>query len=261
MKNRYYRFFREDGKALILAFDHASHGDARVNPAKVINGAREGGMDGILTTYGVISRFRKEIGKMGVMLRMDVLGSALGKKDPILGQAMCSPYTVEDALRLGADGVMTMGIIGCDYDAENVRYIAKIAAECDKYGLICASEILPNGFSSDPEDRSVRAMNVACRLGAEVGLDIVKTAFVEPVEEFKKIVDNCYTDVLALGGAKVNDDRVILQNARNAMDAGCRGLMIGRNVWGHSNIVGMARALEAVVHENASVDEAMEKLQ
>ena len=51
MKNRYYRFFREDGKALVLAFDHASSGDAWVDPAKVINGAREGGMDGILTTY------------------------------------------------------------------------------------------------------------------------------------------------------------------------------------------------------------------
>ena len=261
MKNRYYRFFREDKKALVLAFDHASHGDAWVDPAKVIRGAREGGMDGILTTYGVINNFRKEIGKMGVMLRMDVLGSALGKKDPILGQAMESPYTVEDALRLGADGVMTMGIIGCNYDGDNVRYIAKVASDCDKYGLICASGVLPNGFSIDPEDRSVRAMNVACRLGAEVGLDIVKTAFVEPVEEFKKIVENCYTDVLALGGAKVDDDRAVLQNAKDAMDAGCKGLRIGRNVWGHSNIAGMARALGAVVHGNATVDEAMKELE
>ena len=261
MKNRYYRFFREDGKALVLAFDHASSGDAWVDPAKVISGAREGGMDGILTTYGVISSFRKEIGKMGVMLRMDVLGSALGRKDPILGQEMTSPYTVEDALRLGADGVMTMGIIGCDYDSENVRYIARVAKDCDKYGLICASEILPNGFSNDPEDRTVRAMNIACRLGAEVGLDIVKTAFVEPVEDFKKIVDNCYVNVLALGGAKVNDDRAVLQSARDAMDAGGKGLMIGRNVWGHSNIAGMARALNAIVHGNASVDEALKELQ
>ena len=37
MKNRYYRFFREDKKALVLAFDHASHGDAWVDPAKVIH--------------------------------------------------------------------------------------------------------------------------------------------------------------------------------------------------------------------------------
>lgn len=259
-KSHYYRFFREDGKALILAFDHASHGDAWVDPAAVINGAREGGMDGILTTYGVISNFRKEIGKMGVMLRMDVLGTGLNPNDPILGQAMKSPYTVEDAVNLGADGIMTMGIIGNTYDAVNVQYIAHMVAECNKRGLLCAAEMLPNGFSSDPKDRSVRAMNIACRVGAELGLDIVKTAFVEPVEEFRKIVSNCYVDVLALGGAKVNDDRAVLQSARDAMDAGCKGLMIGRNVWGHKNIAGMARALNKIVHEDATVDEALKEL-
>lgn len=259
MKSHYYRFFREDGKALILAFDHASHGDAWVDPAKVINGAREGGMDGILTTYGVISNFRKEIGKMGVMLRMEVLGTALGKVDPINGQPMGTPYTVEDAVALGADGIMTMGIIGNDYDTGNLVYVAQKVAECKKYGLLCASEILPNGFSSDPQDRTQRAMNIACRVGAEIGLDIVKTCYVDGID-YGKVVDNCYVDILALGGAKVNDDRAVLENAKKAMDAGCKGLMIGRNVWGHENIAGMARALNAIVHGNKSVDEAMEEL-
>jgi len=260
MKSHYYRFFREDGKALILAFDHASNGNAWVNPERIINGAREGGMDGILTTYGVINNFRKEIGKMGVMLRMEVLGTGLNHSDVILGQPMGTPYTVEDAVRLGADGIMTMCIIGSTYDTQNLVYVAKMAAECNKYGLISASEILPNGFSSNPKDRSIEAMNVACRVGAEIGLDIVKTAFVEPVEDFKKIINNCYVNVLALGGAKVNDDRAVLQSARDAMDAGCKGLMIGRNVWGHENIAGMARALAAIVHGNATVDEALKEM-
>lgn len=260
MKNRYYRFFREDGKALVLAFDHASSGDAWMDPAKIIRGANEGGMDGILTTYGVISNFRKEIGKMGVMLRMDVLGTGLAPYNPILGQPMGTPYSIEDCVRLGADGIMTMGIIGNDYDTKNLVYIAKLVAECNKYGLISAAEMLPNGFSSDPNDRSVKAMNIACRSGAEIGLDIVKTALIEPVEDFKKIVANCYTNILALGGAKVDDDRAVLQNARNAMDAGCKGLMIGRNVWGHKNIAGMARALCKIVHEDATVDEALKEI-
>ena len=161
---------------------------------------------------------------------------------------------------MGADGIMTMGIIGNDYDTKNLVYIAKLVAECNKYGLISAAEMLPNGFSSDPNDRSVKAMNIACRSGAEIGLDIVKTALIEPVEDFKKIVANCYTNILALGGAKVDDDRAVLQNARNAMDAGCKGLMIGRNVWGHKNIAGMARALCKIVHEDATVDEALKEI-
>ena len=257
MKNRYYRFFREDGKALILAFDHGSAGNIWIDPAKVIKESVAGGIDGILTTFGVISNFRKEIGKIGTMLRMEILGSGLVKYDPILGQPMASPYTIDSCLHLGVDGIMTMGIIGNDYDTTNMLHIAKLIAECNEYGLVSAAEMLPNGFSSKPEDRSVEAMNTACRAGAELGVDIVKTAMTKPAEEFKKIVDNCYVDILALGGAKVDDDRQVLENAHEAMDAGCKGLVIGRNVWRHKNITGMAKALSMIVHENASVDEAL----
>lgn len=260
MKNRYYRLFREDGKALILAFDHGGSGDIWVNPADVIRGAVKGGMDGILTNYGVLSHFRKEIGRMGTMLRMEVIGSGIVKYNPILERPMGSPYSVEDCLQLGVDGVMTMGILGNDYDSSNLQYIAGVVAECNQYGLITAAEMLPNGFSSKPEDRSLKFMNIACRAGAEIGVDIVKTEFIKPVEEFKKVVDNCYVDVLALGGGKVADDRMVLENARQAMQAGCKGLIIGRNVWGHQNIAGMAAALRLIVHEDASVDQALKEI-
>lgn len=260
IKNRYYRFFREDGKALILAFDHAAGGDCWANPADVIKGACAGGMDGILTTYGVISNFRKEIGKMGVMLRMEVLGSGLVPYNPVLGQSMSSPFSVDDCLALGVDGIMTMGIIGHTYDSVNINYIAKLVAACNRYGLVTAAEMLPNGFSSNPEDRTKKAMNIACRVAAEIGVDIVKTEYVKPMKDFAEIVNNCYADVLALGGAAVSDDRIVLENAKQAMEAGCKGLIIGRNVWEHKNISGMARALNQIVHYNASVDEAIKEL-
>jgi DhnA family fructose-bisphosphate aldolase class Ia len=260
MKNRYYRIFNEDGRALILAFDHGGSGDIWVKPAEVIRGAAAGGMDGILTNYGVLSHFRREIGRMGTMLRMEVIGSGMVKYNPILERPMDSPYTVEDCLRLGVDGVMTMGIIGTENDTANLKYIAGVVAACNQYGLITAAEMLPNGFSSKPEDRSTKFMNIACRVGAEIGVDIVKTEFIKPVEEFKKVVENCYVDVLALGGAKVADDRQVLENARMAMDAGCKGLIIGRNVWGHRNIAGMAAALRRIVHESANVDDALKEI-
>jgi len=260
MKSRYYRLFKEDGRALILAFDHGGSGDIWVDPAKVIKGAAEGGMDGILTNYGVLTHFRKEIGRMGTLLRMEVIASGLVKYNPILERPMESPYAVEDCLRLGVDGIMTMGIIGTEFDTSNLRYIAGVVASCNQYGLITAAEMLPNGFSSKEEDRNLKAMNIACRVGAEIGVDIVKTVFIKPVEDFKKIVANCYVDVLALGGAKVDDDRQVLENAKQAIDAGCKGLVIGRNVWGHHNITGMAAALYNIVHGNASVEEALKEI-
>ena len=67
--------------------------------------------------------------------------------------------------------------------------------------------------------------------------------------------------MLALGGAKVNDDRAVLQSAKDAMDAGCKGLMIGRNVWGHSNIAGMAAGSERYRTWKRFGDEALKELQ
>jgi DhnA family fructose-bisphosphate aldolase class Ia len=256
MKNNFYKVFREDDKAVVLAFDHGGGGSLWIDPAHVIKEAAAGGMDGILSTYGVIKNFKKEIGKMGTFLRLEVMGSALGKMPPF-GKAMSSPYTVEDAAKLGVDGVMTMGIIGNDFDCDTLCYVASVSAACQKYGLLAASEILPNGFSQDPADRTLEKMNIACRVGSEIGVDMVKTVYVPPVADFKKVVANAYVPILALGGAKVDDDQLVLQNAKEAMDAGCKGLFIGRNVWGHKNIAGMAAALCAIVHENKTVAEAL----
>ena len=152
---------------------------------------------------------------------------------------------------------MTMGIIGNEYDTANLNYIAGIVAACNKYGIISGAEMLPNAFSSKLEDRSTKVMNIACRVAAEIGVDFVKTVYVKPLEEFRKIVANCYVPVLALGGAPLNEDRIILENAHQALEAGCKGLVIGRNVWGHKNIEGMAAALNKIVHEDATVDEAL----
>ena len=257
--SRYYRIFREDEKALIFAFDHGGGGDTWANPAETIKAAVAGGIDAILTTYGVINNFHKEIGKVGTFLRMDVFGSSLAKGDVINGQAVSSPYTIDDCLRLGVDGIMTMGIIANDFDTVNVQYVARMSAACHKYGLVSAAEMLPNGFAPKADDRSLKAMNIACRVAAEVGVDVVKTA-AEPFDEFRKIVDNCYVGIVALGGAKLKDDRKVLENAKAAMDAGCKGLAIGRNIANHENPAGMARALSMIVHDEGSIDDAMKAI-
>lgn len=260
MNNRYYKFFKEDGKSLILAFDHGLMGDLRVDPSKVIKAVAEGGMDGILTSYGVISNFKKEIGQMGTFLRLEVFGSKVADVDPFIGSAMETPYTIEDALRLGADGVMMLGIVGNEFDKRNLNYIAGVVAACNKYGLVSGAEMLPNGFSTKPEDRTIEKVTTACRAAAEIGVDIVKTVYVKPVEEYKKVVANCYVPILILGGSKIPDDRLVLEHARESMDAGCKGLIIGRNVFNHKNISGMASALRRIVHEDASVDDAMKEI-
>jgi len=47
---------------------------------------------------------------------------------------------------------------------------------------------------------------------------------------------------------------------RGAIDAGGRGVAIGRNVFQHENPTKMTRAISAIVHLDRTVEEAMEIL-
>jgi DhnA family fructose-bisphosphate aldolase class Ia len=48
---------------------------------------------------------------------------------------------------------------------------------------------------------------------------------------------------------------------RSALDAGASGVCMGRQVFAHENVEGIARALVMLVHQNASVDDAMNACQ
>ena len=114
MKRRYYNIFQNDDKAVVMAFDDGVLGDSNLDIPYVIKEARKGGIDAILTTYGIAKQFKKEIGNLGLVLRIDNGGTILDEK----GGAPDLGYTIEQAVKLGADGIITMGFPGTEYDYE-----------------------------------------------------------------------------------------------------------------------------------------------
>jgi len=114
----------------------------------------------------------------------------------------------------------------------------------------------PRGPSIQNEhDKNVLA-HVA-RLGAELGADIVKTNYTGESESFREVVASCPVPLIIAGGPQAETDREVLQMVYDANAAGCAGLSIGRNVFQHRDPKGMARALVAIVHDNATVDDAL----
>jgi len=95
------------------------------------------------------------------------------------------------------------------------------------------------------------------RAAAELGADIVKTAYPGDKAAFAEIVAAALVPVIVLGGAATTDERAFLQDVRDAMDAGASGIAIGRNVWAHEEPARMARALHAIVHGGAGVEAAL----
>jgi len=117
-----------------------------------------------------------------------------------------------------------------------------------------------------PRGKDIKNQNAAevvahvARVGAELGADIIKTNYTGDVDSFRDVVRGCPVPVVMAGGPKTNSDEEFLAMVRGAIEAGGRGVAIGRNVFQHDNPTAMTRALTLVVHRNASVEEAMEAL-
>lgn len=258
---RLSRIFGRDGKALIVAMDHAyifGPIEGLEDPGKLIREVIAGGADAILTTYGVIKRFHDLMkGRVGIILRLDGGGSKYAIQDWEKVVSWDLLYTVEDAVKLGADAVINMVLLGAPCEPMCLKIAARIAAECEEWGMPFASEIVPVGklSSTDPE-----VIAVAARIGAEYGADMIKTDYTGDVESFRRVVESCPVPVLIAGGPKMETSRQVLTTVKEAIEAGGAGIFFGRNIFQYKDPRAMTRALRKIIHEDASVDEAMKEL-
>ena len=258
--HRLNHIFRENGKTLIVAMDHASVFGTMPGlekPGEVIRQVRRGGADAILTTYGVGKRFVKEIGDMGLILRVDGGHSALA---PEWGPLRLV-YGVQDALRLGADAVGTMGMPGSQFQAQTLPYLSELIGQSAEWNMPVLAEMLPGGFE-DPETLwTPENVADACRIGAELGADIIKTTYTGDVDSFARIVEQVYVPIVVLGGSKSDDPRDLLEMIHGAMQAGACGVACGRNIYQSQDPAKMVQAIAAIIHRGATVDAALELLE
>ncbi|MAT41187.1 MAG: hypothetical protein CL609_02520 [Anaerolineaceae bacterium] len=252
---RLNHIFRPDGRAFIVAFDHGMlDGPAKgmEQPAETLRKIAAGGADAILTSYGTALRFAKEIEPLGLILRMDGGGTKLGKMGP--GSQF---YSIEDAIRIGADAVAVSAFPGAPEEESSMRMLAKIISEAHAWGIPVMGEMVPGGFDSPDHMRTAESISIASRIGAELGSDWVKIPYAEGFEE---VTSTCYVPAVILGGAKKGSERVMLEKIRTALDVGAKGVAIGRNIFQADDPQAMTAAVAALIHEDVSVDAAMDIL-
>ena len=247
------RIFRPSGRALIVAMDHGLlDGPCRglEDPAETIAKIVAGGADAVLTSYGIARRFARELAPVGLILRLDGGSTSLGPSDG----APAMLYGVEDALRLGADAVALNGFPGAPHEAASLANIARAVGLAHPWGLPVMAEMVPGGFDSAAGWRTVDNIALAVRVAAELGADLVKTPY---AAGFEQVTGPCYVPVVILGGAKRGHERDMLVDIKAAVDAGANGVAIGRNIFQADDPAAMTAAVAAVLHEGASVDEAL----
>ncbi|GAH12802.1 unnamed protein product, partial [marine sediment metagenome] len=108
----------------------------------------------------------------------------------------------------------------------------------------------------DPE-----VVNIAVRVGAELGADIVKTNYTGDIDSFKKIVKGVHIPVIIAGGPKMDTDKELLEMVYDSVQAGGSGVAFGRNIFQSKDPTKLVSAIAKIVHENNSVDEVLKEYQ
>lgn len=236
------------GRALFLAYDQGlEHGptdfnDKNVNPEYIIDIAKQG-YTGIIFQKGVAEKYQEKLKESKVPLILKLNGKTnLVKGEPVSRQ-VCS---VDEAVGLGAVAVGYTIYIGSEHESKMLDEFADIEEQAHKKGMPVIAWIYPRGRGVKGKS-SRELMAYACRVGLEIGADIVKIKYNGKQEDLKWAVKSAgKTRVVIAGGVKKQESR-LLDDVKEIMQAGAIGLAIGRNVWQSKEPDKITRMLKEVV--------------
>lgn len=254
---RLRRLMGPDGKGVIVPMDHgASDGPVPglVEPAKTAAAVARGGADSVVVQKGVVRSLPDALGGLGVWLHVSV--STGLNPDPNDKRIVAS---VEEAVRLGADGVSVHVNVGSPQESRMVEDMGRVGDECDRYGLPLLAMMYPRGHEiRDPHE--LRHVLHVARLGYELGADVVKVPYTGDPESFREVCRSVDVPVVISGGPKATDERTFLAMVAGSLQAGGAGVSTGRNLWQHRDPAGMTRAVARLVHGKATLDDVLADL-
>ncbi len=249
MRNRLARIIKPaTKKTVMLAVDHGYF----LGPVKRLENPREtitpliAFADALMLTRGVLRTSVDELSSTPMVLRVSGGNSIVGKDLSNEGITVA----MKDAVRLNASAVALSIYIGSEHEHQTLMNLSMLVDEGEEYGM---PVLAVTAVGKELEKRDARYLSLACRIAAELGAHFVKTYY---CEDFEKVVKACPVPLVIAGGPKMETELDALTIAHDAIKRGASGVDMGRNIWQSSNPIGMIKAIRAIVHENASVDEA-----
>jgi predicted phospho-2-dehydro-3-deoxyheptonate aldolase len=249
---------RNSHRTVIIPMDHGvtvgpieGLCDMRTAVSKVV----AGGANAILMHKGIVHAGHRGTGKdVGLIIHLS--GGTTLSPDPNAKELVC---TVEEALKLGADAVSIHINLGASTDREMLRQFGLVSERCFEWQMPLIAMMYTRG-AKIKDEYDVSYAKHAARVGAELGADIVKVVYTGSPESFTEVVQGCPVPVVIAGGPKMGSDEDIFRMVEGALKAGGAGVSIGRNAFQHKTPEKLVAALCAMVHKNASVQDAMEML-
>jgi putative autoinducer-2 (AI-2) aldolase len=199
--------------------------------------------DVLMLTRGVLRNCIDPNSNLPIVLRVSGGTSILSE---LSNEGLMTSF--EEAIRLNVAAVTLSIFVGGEYERQTLLALGELVNKGNQYGI----PVLAVTAVGREMARDARYLGLACRIASELGAHFVKTYY---CDEFEKVVEGCPVPLVIAGGKKI-PEREALQMAHDAVSRGAAGVDMGRNIFQSDSPVGMIKAVRAVVHKNASVDDA-----
>jgi putative autoinducer-2 (AI-2) aldolase len=250
MENRLSQLIKPDGHCFFLPIDHGYfQGPTHKleKPGETIEPLLPY-CDALFVTRGVLRACVKPVGSLPIILRISGGTSVVG---PTLADEGITT-SIDEAIRLNASAVGVSVFIGTEYEHQTLMNLGDVVNECEDIGI---PVMAVTAVGRELAKRDARTLGLYCRIASELGARVVKTYW---CEDFDKVVQGCPVPIVMAGGPKCETEREVFEFVHDGMQKGAIGVNLGRNVWQSPHPVAVARGLQAIIHENAGVDDAQE---
>lgn len=238
------------GKMLCIPMDHGiSNGPLQglEDPSVVIQRCARAGLSSVIINKGILKSL-PSVPRPGVLVHFSASTSrSLSPNRKVL------TGSVEEAVRMGADGVSLHINVGGREEPEMLHDLGMVADSCQAWGMPLLAMMYPRGENvPDPHEPGIVAH--AARIGAECGADIVKTVYTGDVDSFSRIVKSTPVPIVVAGGPSMDSDADLLHTTKEVMTAGAAGVTYGRNIFAHSNPPAITAALARIIFDGETAE-------
>lgn len=250
MANRLAQLIQRDGHCLFMPVDHGYfQGPTRKleEPRKTIEPLLPYS-DALFITRGVLRSSVDPDNSKPIILRVSGGTSIIG--NDLANEGITT--SMEEAVRLNASAVGLSIFVGSEYEHQSLLNLGKLVNEGERYGI---PVMAVTAVGKELGKRDYRYLSLSSRIAAELGARIVKTYW---CEHFEKVVTGCPVPVVMAGGPQVNTEREVFDFVYDGMQKGAIGVNLGRNVWQNDAPIATIKALRAIIHENATPEQAQE---
>jgi len=250
MANRLAQLISSDGRCLFMPIDHGYfQGPTRrlEEPGKTIEPIMPYA-DAIFVTRGVLRSTIAPGNTKPIILRVSGGTSMVGAD--LANEGITTD--IDEVIRLNASAMGLSIFVGTDYEKDSLLNLSRLVNEGEKYGI---PVMAVTAVGKELEKRDARYLALSSRIAAELGARIVKTYW---CENFERVVRGCPVPVVMAGGPQVDTELEAFKFVHDGIQKGAIGVNLGRNIWQNEYPVAMIRSIRAIVHDDATPEQAQE---